>query len=37
MEKKEKGELLAVLWAKLKDDPSHEGMRYNFIWDKHNL
>ena len=35
--KKKKGKLPAVLWVKLKNDPSCEKMKYNFVWNEHNL
>ena len=36
IEEKKKKKLLAILWARLRDDSSHEKMGHNFIQDKHN-
>ena len=36
-EKKEKRKLPAILWIKLKDNPNHKKMKYNFVWDECNL
>ena len=36
MEKKKKGKLLAVPWARLKDDPNCKKMKHNFIQDERN-